>query len=139
MLNNNQIAIEMNIIPEIFEASIGGYDGPSYEVKLQPDGTVLYQHSSDGIRPLANNPKENGIEVSEEQWQKFRKALDRADIWTWNKYYDSSICDGTQWEVTIEYKDASVHSGGSNNYPPEQEFEQYRAAVNALLGGKDFQ
>jgi len=126
----------MNIIPEKFEASIGGYDGPSYEVKLQSDRTVLYQHSSSGIRPMAIKPKENGIEVSEEQWREFREALDRANVWTWEKYYDSFIVDGTQWEVTIEYKDAAVHSEGSNNYPPE--FEQYQAAVSALIGGKDF-
>ena len=113
----------MDIYPEKFEASIGGYDSPSYEVKLQPDGTVLYQHSSDGIRPMSINSKEKGIEVSEELWQEFRQALDRANVWTWKKYYDSCIVDGTQWETTIVYKDASVRSGGSNNYPPEKEFK----------------
>ena len=113
----------MNIIPEKFEASIGGYDGPSYEVKLQSDRTVLYHHSSNGIMLLSIDPMENGIEVSNDQWREFREALDRANVWTWKKYYDSCIVDGTQWETTIVYKDASVRSGGSNNYPPEKEFK----------------
>ena len=128
----------MNIIPEKFEASIGGYDGPSYEVKLQSDGTVLFLHFPDSyIIPLESLDKK-GIKVSEEQWREFREALDRANVWTWKKYYDSFIVDGTQWELIIKYKDADVHAEGSNNYPPEQEVEQFRAAVTALLGGKEF-
>jgi hypothetical protein len=80
----------------------------------------------------------NGITVSEDQWREFRKALDRANVWKWKKYYDSDILDGTQWNLRIKYLDAFLHSGGSNNFPLKQEFEQFRAAVTVLLGGQDF-
>jgi hypothetical protein len=81
----------------------------------------------------------NDITVSEDQWREFRKALDSANVWSWKKYYDSDILDGTQWELVIKYEDVPVRSAGSNNYPPEEEFKQFEAAVSQLLGGKDFQ
>jgi hypothetical protein len=127
----------MNIHPEKFEASIGGFFGPSYEVELQPDGTLLYMNSPHRI-PEPRRERE-GIIVSEEQWREFREALDSANVWSWKEYYDSDILDGTQWELTIRYGDAYVSSGGSNNYPPEEEFKQFEDAVRQLIGGKEFQ
>ncbi len=127
----------MNIYPEKFEASIGGFFGPSYEVKLMPDGTLLY--TDDPYDFPVPGRESNGITVSEDQWREFRKALDNANVWSWKEYYDSDILDGTQWELTIKYRDAFVSSGGSNNYPPEEEFKQFEAAVRQLLGGKEFQ
>ncbi len=44
--------------------------------------------------------------------------------------------DGTSWGVEIEYADASVESGGSNEYPTE--FRAYPKAVGELLEGREF-
>ncbi|MFO7800170.1 MAG: hypothetical protein R6V22_10360 [Rhodohalobacter sp.] len=129
----------MNIYPEKFEVSIGGFFGPSFEVHLQKDGTLLYMDSPDRIPEPRRYYKKEGITVSEDQWREFRKALDNANVWSWKEYYDSDILDGTQWELTIKYRDAFVSSGGSNNYPPEEEFKQFEVAVRQLIGGKDFQ
>ena len=128
----------MSFQPENFEASIGGYFGPSYDVELQSDGSLLYFQNSDIIIPTANAKNRNGITVTEDQWREFRKALDMANVWKWKDYYDSDILDGTQWNLRVEYKDAFLQSGGSNSFPPKQEFELFRTAVADLLGGRDF-
>ncbi len=126
----------MDILPEQFKASIGGFFGPSYEVELQSDGTLLYTDDPYDF-PMPARERE-GITVSEDQWREFRKALDSANVWSWKNYYDSYVLDGTQWELVIRYGDAFVSSGGSNNYPPEEEFKQFEDAVRRLLGKKDF-
>jgi len=129
----------MNIYPEKFEASIGGFLGPSYEVELQSDGTLHYMDNMDSPYDIPIRGKErSGITVSEDQWREFREALDNANVWSWKEYYDSEVYDGVQWGLTIKYGDAYVSSGGSNNYPPEEEFKQFEAAVMRLIGDKDF-
>jgi hypothetical protein len=128
----------MDIHPIKFEASIGGFFGQSYEVKLQSDGSLHYFQFPDMLIQMPDDKDGNDITVSDSQWREFRKALDSANIWQWKKYYDSYVMDGTQWEVRIKYKDASIHSGGSNNYPPGKEFEQFREAVINLIGGRKF-
>lgn len=128
----------MKIYPEKFKVFIGGYFGPSYEVELQADGTLLYLDDPYGGVPLLRS-EAHAIMVSEDQWREFRKALNSANVWSWKEYYDSAILDGTQWELIIKYGDAYVSSGGSNNYPLEEEFKQFEDAVRSLLSGKEFQ
>jgi len=130
---------EIVIHPNSFDASIGGFLGASYRVELQPDGTLRYQHNP---QTFTSSPgiKTRRIEVTDEQWREFRKALDDVNVWAWKKdYTDPNVLDGTQWNLRIRYGDASVFSHGSNAFPPKRDFERFRTAVVKLLGGQAFQ
>jgi len=127
------------IVPQSFEASIGGFFGPSYGVELFGDGDLLYLHNQETFT-TAPGTVETTIPVTAEQWRVFRKALDDAHVWDWGEEYtDPDVDDGTQWRMRVEYADISVDSYGSNAYPPERDFERFRCAVVELLGGRDFQ
>ena len=68
-----------------------------------------------GLKPL---PQPEEIQPSAKQWQTFRRALDRLNVWCWKRnYLDPHVCDGTGWSVKIAYSDRSLLSGGSNGFP----------------------
>jgi hypothetical protein len=65
--------------------------------------------------------------------------MDEVNVWAWRKdYIDPRVMDGTQWNLKLEYPDASVVSRGSNAFPEQQDFERFRAAVVMLIGGREF-
>lgn len=62
---------------------------------------------------------------------------------------DIAVRDGTQWKLTVQFKDFTVSSSGSNQYPlhngkpgvgpgDSPAFKTYLKAVETLLGGKTF-
>lgn len=62
---------------------------------------------------------------------------------------DIGVRDGTQWKSTVQFKDFTVSSSGSNQYPlhngkpgvgpgDSPAFKTYLKAVETLLGGKTF-
>jgi hypothetical protein len=56
----------------------------------------------------------------------------------WKRYYrDPFILDGTQWEFRLRATDLKINTGGSNAYPPD---EQWVLLMQALLNltGKRF-
>lgn len=124
--------------PSVFEVSIGGFFGASYRVELQSDGTLLYRHNP---KTLISDPgtRTRRIRVGDDQWREFRRVMDEVNVWVWRKeYIDPRVVDGTQWNLRLEYADASVFSRGSNAFPEQQDFERFRAAVVMLLGGREF-
>lgn len=124
--------------PQSFEASIGGFLGASYRVALQEDGALLYLHNPHTFTSSPGTEKVR-IEVTEEQWRKFRNSLDAARVWGWKKdYSDPGVQDGTQWNLKIGYTDASVTSHGNNAFPPKESYERFCRAVATLLGGRPF-
>ena len=129
-----------NVIrPRLFEVSIGGFFGASYRVELQSDGTLLYRHNP---RTLISEPgtRTRRVRVGDDQWREFRRAMDEVNVWAWRKdYIDPRVVDGTQWNLKLEYADASVVSRGSNVFPEQQDFERFRAAVVMLIGGREFE
>ena len=126
------------IRPRLFEASIGGFFGASYRVELESDGTLLYRHNP---KTLTSEPgtRTRRVRVGDDQWREFRRVMDEVNVWVWRKeYIDPGVVDGTQWSLRLEYADASVFSRGSNAFPEQQDFERFRAAVEMLLGGREF-
>jgi len=124
--------------PSVFEVSIGGFFGASYRVELQSDGTLLYRHNP---KTLISEPgtRTRRVRVGDDQWREFRRVMDEVNVWVWRKeYIDPNVADGTQWSLRLEYADASVVSRGSNAFPEQQAFERFRAAVEMLLGGREF-
>jgi hypothetical protein len=127
--------------PAQLEIAIGGYTGDSYHIKWE-EGKLAY--TSMGYGYSGESPQ--WIQPSAEQWEKFQKALGRLNVWAWEANYpNSGGRDGTHWSVDIEWNGKSLHSSGDNHYPesespePGQSFRQFLQAVQALIGGLEFE
>ena len=100
-------------LPKRLRISIGGYFGPCYSVTLE-EGRLIYTYSARGpsggepkpewpLEPklrellgLSPLPGPDEIQPSAKQWQAFRTALNRLNVWSWQaKYSDPAVCDGT--------------------------------------------
>ncbi len=115
-----------------FEAGIGGYPGPSYQVMLE-DGRLHYR-----VWRADGPATETVVDPTPEAWGAFLRAVEEAGLWSWAPRYASPglIMDGTHWSIELEVGERRVVSSGSNAYPPG--FEQVTRAVSALLGGLRF-
>jgi hypothetical protein len=152
-------------LPKRLCISIGGFFGPCYEVTLEK-GRLIYTYSARG--PSGGEPKPewplepklrelmgleplsgpDEIQPSAEQWQNFRRTLNRLDVWCWQaKYSDPAVCDGTGWSAEIVYSDRSLVSSGDNCFPGrdgravsitvhemDNTFERFSHAVARLVG-----
>jgi len=131
--------------PVVFEVSIGGYFGPSYN--LQWDGSTLdYEEYGDHngfVRKSALTP-------TDKEWKRFWLACDRAALWRWKKSYDNpDIVDGTNWSIHIKILHREIKSRGSNAFPAEENqadcgdyprpFRIFLRAVKKLIGGLSFE
>ena len=133
-------------IPQSLEIFIGGYLGSSYSVKLER-GCLVYQPYTDGYQPLETLE----ISPSADEWEAFRQQMDQLDVWSWESDYENpGATDGTNWTVDLKYPDKGISSGGSNNFPGEEAyneddedddtyFDEFLRAVSRLLGGLTFQ
>jgi hypothetical protein len=119
-----------NLVPKKLEFYIVDISGPSYDVKLDNEGYVVYSVKQPGQKskpPLHRAP-------TPEQWQEFRHQLDHIKIWDWKPEYGSKLLiDGTQWSIDIEYADHSVHSDGHRDFP-DSGFDGLLQAIGKLLG-----
>jgi hypothetical protein len=104
--------------PERLYMSIGGYFGPSYQVTLENDRLIYRYWPPRESCFREPEPQSEKIQPSAKQWQAFRRALDRLDVWRWQADYpNSAVCDGTAWSVEIAYSDRSLVSSGDNCFP----------------------
>jgi hypothetical protein len=118
-------------IPTRLVASIEEWKGASYRVELVGGGISYFDNLSGRTRRIS---------VPAERWAAFRRRLDSAKVWSWRaKYIDLGIVDGTVWRLEVAYGDRKVVSEGFNAYPPKKQFEEFRAAVQDLTGGKRFE
>jgi hypothetical protein len=136
-----------DVIPIKMTASISGLLGAKYKVDFH-DGVLTW---TEVYTENENAAVVERVHPTLEQWQKFRKALDKSGVWKWQPSYDddANITDGTHWRLDIVYADRSVHSAGANSYPTasgktrmspgfSKAFPNYLAAVSELCGGRDF-
>lgn len=129
-------------LPEHFLAAIGGWDGDSFEVRLD-GGRLLYEWGEGATR--YGTPEV--VDPGPEAWEEFRKALDALGIGRWDARYESpGILDGTSWGVEMDWGDLHVRSSGSNNYPGGDSaceqggvFRRWCELVSRLIGGKRFE
>jgi len=129
------------INPLKLEFYMGGFDMPGqYCVKLEGN-TVKYG--------LACG--DEWLEIKAEalptkrKWLNFRKKLDAINVWKWKRnYVNPDVCDGTQWELIIDYGIRKKKTYGSNRYPgyadqydmsETPEFKALLHALGLLLGG----
>jgi hypothetical protein len=163
MIRSTQSTVKA--LPKRLCIGIGGCFGPCYGVTLEK-GRLVYTYSARG--PSGGEPKPEWpldpklrellgleplpgpeeIQPSAEQWQAFRRTLDRLDIWSWQrKYSDPAVCDGTGWSAKIVYSDRSLVSSGDNCFPgrdgralsisedgTDNTFEKFSRAVGSLVG-----
>jgi hypothetical protein len=138
-----------NFMPLSLEFSIGGYSGPSHNVKLK-NGTSTYQYYDGGNY---YNPLESTAVIpTKRKWINFKKKLDIIEVWGWDVRYDNpNVLDGTQWELEIDYGSQKISASGSNSYPGANNvdmlldwedipvFDNFLRALNLLLGGTKIQ
>jgi hypothetical protein len=134
------------IKPLKLEFFIGGYSGPNHSVRLE-NGVLKYKL----FKEHPDSPdKELEIVPTGRKWLSFRKKLDAINAWKWERrYVDPSVCDGTQWELEIDYGLKKIESSGSNSYPgcegilivdesqtnQASDFDALLHALKLLLGG----
>lgn len=75
------------------------------------------------------------IVPSQRKWQNFYKKLAEAKVDKWKRYFnDPDILDGTQWEFRLKTADLKIKTGGSNAYPPDEQWALLMQALRNLTG-----
>jgi hypothetical protein len=126
--------------PTKMSLGIGGFLGASYRVELVEGGSaVKYLYNPHTFTDFKGT-KEEQILIPPQRWAAFRRSLDAAGVWAWNKQYmNKDIQDGTVWHVTVEWAGKRIKSEGDNAFPTEKDFTAFKAAVTELLGGRKFE
>jgi hypothetical protein len=111
--------------PASFRFSIGGF--PEGHEKLVLREGVLYHLPRSQSEELGYPVATTG-----ESWEQFGRQLEELGAFGWQSdYVDLGFCDGTQWDLELDWPGLGrVRSGGSNAYPPA--FDQFLGAVRAL-------
>lgn len=132
-------SVPADVYPRELTASIGGFAGASWSIEMRDKNTIIYSHNP---RTFTGWPgtKREVIHVPEERWRAFRRDLDQARVWNWRKeYINRDVVDGTVWTFKAVYADRSADTRGKNAFPNREQFEKFKKAVSALLGGREFQ
>lgn len=100
-----------------FSYSEGGFFGGYKSIDLVKDDMQIksvYCHS-------LKEGKEYSID--KEKWDEFVNKMFELNIHKWKrKYNNNDICDGSQWELKMEFNDLpNFESFGSNEYPKNWE------------------
>lgn len=131
--------------PKSLEIYIGGFGGPSYELKWDGEHLV-YRMYEDGTQQAILH-----MQPSKRSWEAFWKVMDEIDIWGWQDHYEpsGSVMDGTGWSVKVLVDDRFVESGGDNAYPVGGHcagtddvtacFRRFLRAVRRLMGYVPFE
>jgi len=115
-----------------FKASIGGHFGPCYEVSIDMKNSTLSYSQIEDRCYKTNDLKQT--KLTEKQLEKLLHLLDYSDFIDWKeRYSDTTILDGTHWEVEVELTDGSqIVKSGSNSYPGKWRY--YCEKVSELVG-----
>ena len=131
--------------PLTLEFSIGGFSQESLYVKLI-NGQLMYYHYHAPLPWDQADAKQ--ILPTVEQWIDFKTVLNSINAWEWDSdYFTPDVCDGTQWELKINYGNKRIKTYGDNAYPGTKdddmifnlsrtpEFTAFVDALGLLLGG----
>ena len=133
--------------PLKLEFSIGGFFNGSLYVKLI-NGQLMHYHSHAPLPWDQADAKE--ILPTVQQWIDFKTVIKSINAWEWGpNYLTPGVCDGTQWELNINYGNKRIKSSGSNAYPGTKdddisfncsstpEFNAFVDVLGVLLGGME--
>ena len=116
---------------QLLEASVGGYFGSSYNIRIdflkQETEYTVYDAQFEGERKRI-------IKHKTEDLLEFIVNLNELEITKWKPEYNQClVLDGTSWSVSIQCKDeVSYEFRGSNEYP--EEWNPFCEAVSNLIG-----
>ena len=114
-----------------FDCGIGGALGPSYSLRLLPNGALEY-HATNGMKREASV-----VSPSADAWLRFYSDCKKIGIERWESdYSDKNSCDGTFWRLRIGIGDISYEGKGRNDYPSG--FDDMLMAIQNLIGGLNF-
>lgn len=124
--------------PQRFSASLEGFGGPSYSVRMMADGSLLEYLSNPRGFIARPETRRTVVSVTPQQWAAFRRNLETAQFQTWDaNYKNDRVVDGTVWKVEAAWPEGRGASGGRNAYPDAKQFAIFKAAV-AQLAGREF-
>lgn len=124
--------------PREFSTSYTRFRGASVQVELRDADNVIYRR---GERGHVGGPGaiEEIIPISTAQWTRFRALLEKAKIREWKtSYRDPTLADGEWWQVKLRFADISMESTGANMYPNDGAFDEFKRAVQVLIGDRPF-
>jgi hypothetical protein len=119
-----------NIYKPMIELFIGGYAGKNH--KLVSDGNMVFFYKED--TPLWREENKRIFIPSQKKWETFWSFIDSI-VLQWNlEYLNSGVCDGTQWELTLNRGKLQMKYFGSNAFP--EDFGEFLKTVSMnLIGG----
>lgn len=112
------------------KAEIGGFDGPSYQVKVDLDGGKVSSISSENIFDIQYH---EDFSIAKHAINELRKNLFEAQLLEWkNRYENPYIFDGTSWQITIKLFHDQIIKSGNNEYP--ERWGTFCTAISKVSG-----
>lgn len=119
-----------NINKPMIELFVGGYSGKNH--KIVSDGNMVFFYKED--TPQWREENKRIFIPSKKKWEKFWCFINSV-VLQWNlEYLNSSVCDGTQWELTLNKGKLQMKYCGSNAFP--ENYKEFLKTVSTnLIGG----
>ena len=94
-------------------AYVGGYVGFKYEIEIDfINGKTLWRKSES-----YSVEEEKEKRFNKKDLNKFVAGLEKCNLFNWRYEYYCPACDGTQWNVEINFENMAMIKTGSNDYP----------------------
>lgn len=100
----------------------GGFFSREFHIELSCRKRQIICKSE--IEPHCKKVVKTTLYFSKEQWDNtVLPEMQKCNLLAWHKdYWDTRVCDGTQWGMTIRCgRNKKTHISGSNDYPEEWE------------------
>lgn len=124
--------------------------GPCFTISLGAGGALRYGFEVDRPPPGDDHPPiAIDIHPDAEAWAEFAAALDRIDVWSWERDYGEprpgEDAPRQSWSLEISWDGRTAQSRGAGAYPPSggspepsAAYLDWCRAVRALVGGRPF-
>ena len=133
--------------PLAFEVYLGGFHGASYGAWWTGE-EIVYESFAAGW----TDAEQLGLSPSAAQWQRFWRAVDELDVWSWAPRYEAAeplatgeaVRDGVHWSLTLEHRGRRAESSGDSAGPDAADLDEsagfatFLDALSRLLGGRAF-
>lgn len=120
-------------LPNWVEVAVERAAGPSYRVTLQGRALDYATWRDDGA------PVTLRVHPTPQDWRDFLTALEAVGLWQWApEYTNPAPAAGIRWYIELAAPGRQINTAGTDAYPPADAFPRFCAAVQALLGGREF-
>lgn len=119
-----------NIKQPMIELFIGGYGGINH--RIVSDGRIVFFYKEEFL--VWNEVNKKVFLPSENKWKTFWQFIESIVLQWSLEYMNSDVCDGTQWELSINRDKIQMTYSGSNAFP--ENFDAFLKTVSKnLIGG----